>query len=94
MLVKASVGILVEKPHTNLKYALDTFKKHEKTIYHLSAFQTAENFVSILDKKKDSIIVQLNTKRAKRHNKKPGKIETNYPNNQIMWKTTNSLKST
>jgi len=59
------VGTLVLRPHTNLKNALDTFRNHEKTNYHQCAFETAENIMSILNKKKDSIIIQLDTKRAK-----------------------------
>lgn len=63
--LNTAVGTLVVRPHTNLKNALDTFRNHEKTNYHQSAFQIAENIMSILNKKKDSIIIQLDTKRVK-----------------------------
>lgn len=53
-------GALVTTAFTNLKKAKERFVKHENWIYHKNAMLTAENMKSIVTKKAESVINQVN----------------------------------
>lgn len=58
-----TLGALVTKPFTNLKSARGSFKQHENCNYHKHAMLTADNIKSIISKKMDTVINQIDTQR-------------------------------
>ncbi|KAJ8882162.1 hypothetical protein PR048_018650 [Dryococelus australis] len=45
-----AVGQLASRPSKNLKYALETFRNHEKSNYHKKCFLAAENVRAVIEK--------------------------------------------
>lgn len=57
-------GALVRKAFTNLKKAKEIFSKHANSTYHKRSIVVAENTKSVVTKKSDSVINQLNSQRV------------------------------
>lgn len=56
------LGKLVLEKFSNWKKAIEEFNKHEATKYHKNSILDADNLLSIYNKSKESIDVQLNNK--------------------------------
>lgn len=57
---KQKLGKLVLEHFSNWKKAIEEFNKHENTNYHKMSVLNADNLLSVYDKNKDSIDVQIN----------------------------------
>lgn len=57
---KQKLGKLVLEHFSNWKKAIEEFNKHENTNYHKMSVLNADNLLSVFNKNKDSIDVQIN----------------------------------